>query len=54
MTGHGLQQALVTTSEYRGATGRISINEKRNAIKDVFILKAVQDNFVFDAVISSF
>jgi len=53
MTSSGIRQALVTTSNYSGATGQISINEKRNAVKNVFILKAVSGQFVYQTMISS-
>jgi branched-chain amino acid transport system substrate-binding protein len=49
-----LRQALVTTDSYLGVTGTISINEKRNAIKGVYILKALNDRFVYETVIPSF
>lgn len=54
MTSQGVQQALATTCDYHGATGSICINEKRNAIKDVFILKALENKFVYETIISSF
>lgn len=50
----GLQQALVTTHKYQGVTGVISINEKRDVLKDVHILRALKDRFVHEDVISPF
>lgn len=54
LSREGVRQALVTTTDYHGVTGRISINEKRNVIKDVFILKALKDVFVYETIISNF
>lgn len=54
LSREGVLQALVTTTDYQGVTGRISINEKRNVIKDVFILKALEDVFVYETIISNF
>ena len=50
----GLRQAIVSTNDFPGVTGTISINEKRNVIKDVFILKAEHDRFVHETTISMF
>lgn len=50
----GVQQALVSTDRYHGVTGVISINEKRDVLKDVHILKAVDGRFVHEDVISPF
>jgi len=50
----GLRQALVTTHNFPGVTGTISINEKRNVTKDIFILKAGHDRFVHETTISAF
>lgn len=54
MNKRGLQQALISTNNYRGVTGTISINEKRNVVKDVYILKALGDRFVLETNISIF
>lgn len=54
LTREGIQQALVSTTNFLGATGRISINEKRNAVKDVYILKALEDRFVYETMVSRF
>jgi branched-chain amino acid transport system substrate-binding protein len=54
MNNRGLQQALVSTSGYKGVTGTISINEKRNVVKDVYILKALGDKFILETDISIF
>ncbi|MEE8575615.1 MAG: branched-chain amino acid ABC transporter substrate-binding protein, partial [candidate division Zixibacteria bacterium] len=54
MTRSGVKDALVTSHDFHGATGRISINEKRNAIKDVYILEARKDRFTFEVVISNY
>lgn len=50
----GIHQALLTTNEFYGATGKISINEKRDAIKDVYILKALNDRFNFETIVPAF
>lgn len=50
----GLQQALISTTGFNGVTGRISINEKRNVVKDVYILKALESGFALEKNISSF
>lgn len=54
ITRDGVQQALVSTNKYHGVTGVISINEKRDVLKDVHILKAVDHRFVHEDVISPF
>jgi branched-chain amino acid transport system substrate-binding protein len=48
----GLRQALVSTSAFSGVTGTITINEKRNVIKDVYILKAVDGKFVHETALT--
>ena len=50
----GLQQALVTTTNFNGVTGKITINEKRNVAKEVYILKALGGEFVLETSISIF
>ncbi len=50
----GLQQALISTSNFIGVTGTISINEKRNVVKDIYILKALGNEFVLETVLSTF
>lgn len=50
----GIQQAIVSTNNFQGVTGRISINEKRNVIKDIYILQALKDSFIYNTIISSF
>jgi branched-chain amino acid transport system substrate-binding protein len=50
----GIRDALVTTEDFQGVTGQITINEKRNALKDIFILTALKDHFAFYARISNF
>ena len=50
----GLQQALISTSNFKGVTGTISMNEKRNAVKDIYILKALEDEFILETNISAF
>ncbi|MDH3891219.1 MAG: ABC transporter substrate-binding protein [candidate division Zixibacteria bacterium] len=54
MNRKGVQQALISTSSFAGVTGAISINEKRNVVKDVYILKALEDEFVLETIISAF
>jgi branched-chain amino acid transport system substrate-binding protein len=54
MNNRGLQQALISTSNYKGVTGTISINEKRNVVKDIYILKALGDEFILETDISIF
>jgi len=54
ITRDGLQQALVTTEKYQGVTGTISINEKRDVLKDVHILQALKGRFIHEDVISPF
>ncbi|MBI5866901.1 MAG: ABC transporter substrate-binding protein [candidate division Zixibacteria bacterium] len=54
ITRDGVQQALVSTDRYRGVTGMISINEKRDVLKDVHFLKAVDNRFIHEDVISPF
>lgn len=39
VTPSGIRDALATTKDFDGATGKISINKDRNADKDAFILK---------------
>jgi branched-chain amino acid transport system substrate-binding protein len=51
---HGLQQALIATNDFAGVTGTITINEKRNVIKDVFILKVEQDRFEHETAIPAY
>ena len=50
----GLRQALVSTSNLEGVTGTISMNEKRNAVKDIYILKVLEDEFILETNISTF
>jgi branched-chain amino acid transport system substrate-binding protein len=50
----GLQQALISTTGFNGVTGDISINEKRNVDKDVYILKALGGEFALELKISTF
>ncbi len=50
----GLQQALISTTDFKGVTGTISINEKRNVVKDVYILKAIENEFILETNISNF
>lgn len=50
----GLQQALVSTNGFEGVTGKISINEKRNVVKDVYMLKVLKDGFAHEATMSPF
>jgi len=54
VTRDGLQQALVSTNRYHGVTGVISINEKRDVLKDVHILRADENRFIYEDVISPF
>ncbi|MEE9554556.1 MAG: ABC transporter substrate-binding protein [candidate division Zixibacteria bacterium] len=51
---NGLQQALISTSNLEGVTGTISMNEKRNAVKDIYILKASEDEFILETNISTY
>lgn len=51
---NGLQQALITTAGFNGVTGKISINEKRNVVKDVYILKALENGFALETNVSIF
>jgi len=50
----GLQQALLSTTGFKGVTGTISINEKRNVVKDVYMLKVLKDGFAHEATMSPF
>jgi branched-chain amino acid transport system substrate-binding protein len=50
----GLQQALVSTNGFVGVTGKITINEKRNVVKDVYMLKVLKDGFAHEATMSPF
>ena len=50
----GIRQALTTTDNYKGITGTISINEKRNVVKDVHILRVRPDSFEHETTISPF
>jgi len=52
LTGEGIRQALLQTTGFEGVTGRITINEKRNTAKDVYILRATKDKFVYETVIT--
>jgi branched-chain amino acid transport system substrate-binding protein len=54
MDKRGLQQAVISTTDFRGVTGKISINEKRNVVKDVYILKALKGKFALETTISIF
>ncbi len=51
---NGLQQALVSTTGFNGVTGKISINEKRDVVKGVYILKALEGRFALETNISNF
>lgn len=54
VTRSGVRDALVTTEDFQGVTGSITINEKRNVLKDVFILEAFKDHFALYTRISNF
>jgi hypothetical protein len=54
MDKRGLQQAVISTTDFKGVTGKISINEKRNVVKDVYILKALKGKFALETTISIF
>jgi len=50
----GLQQALVSTTNFNGVTGKITINEKRDVVKEVYILRALEGKFTLEKSISIF
>lgn len=47
-----LSGSLNSTADYIGVTGIISINEKRNPVKDVVVLKAYGGRFYFETTIN--
>jgi branched-chain amino acid transport system substrate-binding protein len=47
-----LSASLNSTADYIGVTGIISINEKRNPVKDVVVLKAYGGRFYFETTIN--
>lgn len=47
-----LSKSINSTSEYVGVTGIITINEKRNPVKDVVILKTYGGKFFFETTVN--
>ena len=52
LTRDALAESINSISDYMGVTGTISINEKRNPIKDVVILKAYGGKFHFESIVN--
>ncbi len=46
-----IRAALAATKEFQGVTGRISIDQQRNAVKSAVVLKVVNGTFVYDSTI---
>ena len=51
--GQPLRDALATTSNYEGVTGKISIDPKRNARKDAVVLKIEGGKFHYYRTVSA-
>jgi len=47
-----LSESINSTSDYNGVTGTISLNEKRNPVKEVVILRVVNGRFVFESTVT--
>jgi len=45
---HAISESINSISDFEGVTGNITIDEKRNAVKDVVILKAYGGRFIFE------
>lgn len=46
-----IRAALANTKDFQGVTGRISIDQQRNAVKPAVVLKVVNGNFVYESTI---
>ena len=46
-----IRAALATTKDFQGVTGRISIDQQRNAVKPAVVLKVVNGSFVYESTI---
>jgi branched-chain amino acid transport system substrate-binding protein len=46
-----IRAALAATKDFQGVTGRISIDQQRNAVKPAVVLKVVNGSFVYDSTI---
>ncbi|NIM99664.1 MAG: ABC transporter substrate-binding protein, partial [candidate division Zixibacteria bacterium] len=49
-----LKDAINTTSNFPGVTGTITLNEKRNAVKPIVILKPYKGKFIYFATSTGF
>ncbi|MFQ5869397.1 MAG: ABC transporter substrate-binding protein, partial [Candidatus Zixiibacteriota bacterium] len=49
LSRNACSEAINSTTDYNGVTGTISLNEKRNPMKEVVILKAYGGGFIFEA-----
>ncbi|MFQ6093879.1 MAG: ABC transporter substrate-binding protein [bacterium] len=47
LTREALKEAINTTTNFRGVTGTFSLNEKRNPVKSVIVLKVGANRFFF-------
>ncbi|MEY4631409.1 MAG: hypothetical protein RIQ81_1529, partial [Pseudomonadota bacterium] len=46
-----IRAALAATKDFQGVTGRISIDQQRNAVKPAVVLKVLNGNFVYESTI---
>jgi len=49
-----LKEAINVTSNFPGVTGTITLNEKRNAVKPIVILKSFKGKFIYFATSNVF
>jgi branched-chain amino acid transport system substrate-binding protein len=49
LSRQALRDAISTTSNFPGVTGTITLNEKRNAVKPIVILKPHKSRFIYFA-----
>jgi len=51
MSPADIRAALAATKDFQGVTGRISIDQQRNAVKPAVVLKVVNGSFVYESTI---
>lgn len=52
VTRDDIKTALASTKDFPGATGKITINEERNAVKSAVVLKVVDGKAVYDSTVA--
>lgn len=52
LSGADIKNALATTKDYQGVTGKITIDAQRNAVKSAVVLKVVGNEFKYQTTIN--